>query len=143
MAKNQKLIESLRVESDKTRDQISQLAKGLPQGYPLQLTSSANQPLSPDQAAQKLNSDSLKNSAMKKEITQHRLAVEIEFTKAQLITELIWGVLRAEDRGAIGADERANLIVLTGEKQWIENTRKLIETLDRSGSQNLKASESR
>ena len=80
---------------------------------------------------------------MKKEITQHRLAVEIEFTKAQLITELIWGVLRAEDRGSIGADERANLIVLTGEKQWIENARKLIETLDRSGSQNLKASESR
>jgi type II secretory pathway component GspD/PulD (secretin) len=141
--KKQKLIESLRVESDKTRDQISQLAKGLPQGYPLQLTGSANQPLSPAQAAQKLNSDSQKNSASEQKTAPEVLAVKIEFTKAKLITELLWGVLKTGGNHSVGADERANLIVLRGEKQWIENARKLIETLDRCGSPNSKAAESR
>ncbi len=141
--KKQKLIESLRVESDKTRDQIYQLAKGLPQGHPLQLTGSANQPLSPALAVQKLNSDSQKNSASAQKAGPEVLAVKVEFTKAQLITELLWGVLKTEGNHSVGADERANLIVLRGEKQWIENARKLIETLDRCGSPNIKAAESR
>jgi type II secretory pathway component GspD/PulD (secretin) len=141
--KKQKLIESLRIESVKTRDQISQLAKGLSQGYPLQLTGSANQPLSPDQAAQKLHSYSLKNSASEQETAPEVLAVKVEHTKAKLITELLWGVLKTEGNHSVGADERANLIVLRGEKQWIENARKLIETLDRCGSPNIKAAESR
>lgn len=141
--KKQKLIESLRVESDKTRDQISQLAKRLPQGYPLQLTGSANQPLSPDHAAQKPNSDPQKNSASEQKTAPEVLAVKVEFTKAKLITELLWGVLKTGGYHSVGADERANLIVLRGEKQWIENARKLIETLDRCGSPNLKAAESR
>lgn len=143
VAENQKQIERLRVESDKTRDQISQLAKVLPQGYSLQLTSSLNRPLSPDQAAQKLNSDLLTNSALKKEMPQQRLAVQIEFTKAQLITELLWGVLREEDRASISADDRTNLIILTGEKEWTENAHKLIETLNRCGLSNIKASQSK
>ena len=141
--KKEKLIESLRVESGKTQERIYQSAKALPQGYPLQLNSNANRPLSPDQAAQKLHSYSLKNSAMKKETPQQSLAVEIKYAKAQLIIELLWGVLREEERGSVGADERANLIILTGETQWIENARKLIETLDRCSSPNLKASEPR
>jgi type II secretory pathway component GspD/PulD (secretin) len=141
--KKQTLIESLRVESDKTRDQISQLAKGLPQGYRLQLTGSENQPLSPDHAAQKLHSYSLKNSASAQETAPEVLAVKVEFTKAKLITELLRGVLKTEGKHSVGADERANLIVLRGEKQWIENARKLIETLDRCGSPNINAAESR
>ena len=141
--KKQKLIESLRVESDKTRDQISQLAKRLPQGYPLQLTGSANQPLSPDHAAQKPNSDPQKNSASEQKTAPEVLAVKVEFTKAKLITELLWGVLKTGGYHSVGADERANLIVLRGEKQWIESARKLIETLDRCGSPNIKAAESR
>jgi type II secretory pathway component GspD/PulD (secretin) len=36
----------------------------------------------------------------------------------------------------VGADERANLIILRGDKQWIENARKLIEALDRRDSPN-------
>jgi type II secretory pathway component GspD/PulD (secretin) len=141
--KKQTLIESLRVESNKTRDQIYQLAKGLPQGYRLQLTGSENQPLSPDHATQKLHSYSLKNSSSAQETVPEVLAVKVEFTKAKLITELLRGVLKTEGKHSVGADERANLIVLRGEKQWIENARKLIETLDRCGSPNIKAAESR
>jgi type II secretory pathway component GspD/PulD (secretin) len=134
--KKQKLIESLRVESDKTRDQISQLAKGLPQGYPLQLTSNLDQSVSPVQAAQKLHSYSLKNSASAQETAPEVLAVKVEFTKAKLITELLWGVLKTEGKRSVGADERANLIILRGDKQWIENARKLIEALDRRDAPN-------
>jgi type II secretory pathway component GspD/PulD (secretin) len=149
--KKQKLIESLRVDSDKTRDQIFHVAKGLPQGYPLQLTSSANQSRSaapvgggrPAVVAQKPNSDSQNNSASKQKTAPEVLAVKVEFTKAKLITELLWGVLKTGGNHSVGADERANLIVLRGEKQWIENARKLIETLDRCGSPNINAAESR
>lgn len=141
--KKQKLIESLRVESDKTRDQIFQLAKRLPQGYPLQLTGGADQPFSPDRAAQKLHSYSLKNSVSGQETAPEVLVVKVEFAKAKWITELLWGVLETGGNRSVGADERANRIVLRGEKQWIENARKLIETLDRSGSPNVEAAESR
>jgi type II secretory pathway component GspD/PulD (secretin) len=141
--KKQTLIESLRVESEKTRDQISQLSKGLPQGYPLQLTGSENQPLSPVHAARKLNSDPQENSPSEQKTVPEVLAVKVEFTKAKLITELLRGVLKTEGKHSVGADERANLIVLRGEKQWIENARKLIETLDRCGSPNINAAESR
>jgi len=134
--KKQKVIESLRVESDKTRDQISQLAKGLPQGYPLQLTSNFDQAVIPVQAAQKLHSYSLKNSASAQETAPEVVAVKVEFTKAKLITELLWGVLKTEGNRSVGADERANLIILRGDKQWIENARKLIEALDRRDSPN-------
>jgi len=51
--------------------------------------------------------------------------------------------MRTDANSDVSTDERANRIVLRGEKKWIENTRKLIETLDRPGSQNLKAYESR
>lgn len=141
--KKEKLIESLRVESGKTQERIYQSAKSLPQGYPLQLTSSANQPLNPDQAAQKLHTYSLKNSASTPEKTPELLAVNVEFTQAKLISELLWGVMRTDANSDVSTDERANRIVLRGEKKWIESARKLIETLDRPGSQNLKAYESR
>ncbi|MFN8739372.1 MAG: hypothetical protein ACK5YR_05595 [Pirellula sp.] len=141
--KKEKLIESLRVESGKTQERISQSAKALPQGYPLQLTSSANQPLNPVQAAQKLHTYSLKNSASTPEKTPELLAVKVEFTQAKLISEMLWGVMRTDANSDVSTDERANRIVLRGEKKWIENTRKLIETLDRPGSPNLKAYESR
>jgi type II secretory pathway component GspD/PulD (secretin) len=94
-------------------------------------------------ATQKLHSYSLKNSASAQETVPEVLAVKVEFTKAKLITELLRGVLKTEGKHSVGADERANLIVLRGEKQWIENARKLIETLDRCGSPNIKAAESR
>ena len=141
--KKGRLIESLRVESGKTQERIYQSAKALPQGYPLQLNSNANQPLSPDQAAQKLSLDSLTNSASTPEKTPEVLAVKVEFTQAKLISELLWGVMRTDANSDVATDERANLIVLRGSKQWIKNARKLIETLDRCGSPNLKASESR
>lgn len=141
--KKEKLIESLRVESGKTQERIYQLARSLPQGYPLQLNSNANQPLNPVQAAQKLHTYSLKNSASTPENTPEVLAVKVEFTQAKLISELLWGVMRTEANSDVSTDERANLIILRGSKQWIENARKLIETLDRSGSQKLKAAESR
>ncbi|MBL8892449.1 MAG: hypothetical protein JNL67_20910 [Planctomycetaceae bacterium] len=141
--KQEKLIESLRVESGKTQERIYQSAKSLPQGYLLQLTSSANQPLSPDQTAQKLHAYSLKNSASTPEKTPEVLAVEVEFTQAKRISELLWGLMRTDANSDVATDERANRIVLRGEKKWIESARKLIETLDRSGSQNLKAAESR
>jgi type II secretory pathway component GspD/PulD (secretin) len=94
-------------------------------------------------ATQKLHSYSPKNSASAQETVPEVLAVKVEFTKAKLITELLRGVLKTEGKHSVGADERANLIVLRGEKQWIENARKLIETLDRCGSPNIKAAESR
>lgn len=141
--KKEKLIESLRVESGKTQERIYQSAKAIPQGYSLQLNSSANQSLSPDQAAQKLHSYSLKNSPSTPEKTPEILAVKVEFTQAKLISELLWGVMRTDANSDVSTDERANRIVLRGEKKWIESARKLIETLDRSGSQNLKAAESR
>lgn len=141
--KKEKLIESLRVESGKTQERIYQSAKAIPQGYSLQLNSSANQSLSPDQAAQKLHTYSLKNSASTPEKTPEVLAVKVEFTQAKLISELLWGVLGTDGNSSVGYDERRNLVILRGEKKWIESARKLIETLDRSGSQNLKAAESK
>lgn len=141
--KKEKLIESLRVESDKTQERLYQSAKALPQGYSLQLNSNASQPLSPDPAAQKLHTYSLSNSASTPEKTPEVLAVNVEFTQAKLISEMLWGVMRTDANSDVSTDERVNRIVLRGSKQWIENTRKLIETLDRSGSQNLKAAESR
>jgi type II secretory pathway component GspD/PulD (secretin) len=139
----QKMLDNLKAEAKATREQLDKLVAKLPQGYPLQLTSSVDQSVSPDQAAQKLHSHSRKNSASAQETAPEVLAVKVEFTKAKLITELLWGVLKTEGNHSVGADERANRIVLRGEKQWIENTRKLIETLDRCGSPNLKAAESR
>jgi type II secretory pathway component GspD/PulD (secretin) len=141
--KKEKLIESLRVESGKTQERIYQSAKALPQGYLLQLNSNVNQPLSPDQAAQKLHTYSLKNSASEQETAPEVLAVKVKFTQAKLISELLWGVMRTDANSDVSTDERANRIVLRGEKKWIESARKLIETLDRSGSQKLKAAESR
>lgn len=132
--KKEKLIESLRVESGKTQERIYQSAKMLPQGYPLQLNSNANQPRSPAQVEQKLHSYSLKNSASTPEKTPELLAVKVEFTQAKLISELLWGVLATDGNSSVGYDERRNLVILRGEKKWIENVRKLIETLDRCGT---------
>lgn len=141
--KKEKLIESLRIESGKTQERIYQSAKSLPQGYPLQLHSNAKLAHNPDQAVQKLNTYSLKNSAFEQETAPEVLTVKVEFTQAKLISELLWGVMRTDANSDVSTAERANLIVLRGSKQWIENTRKLIETLDRCGSPNQKASESR
>ncbi len=141
--KKEKLIESLKVESGKTQERIYQSAKVLPQGYPLQLNSNANQAVSTAHVAQKLNSDSLTKSAPTPEKAPEVLAVRVEFTQAKLISELLWGVMRTDANSDVATDERANQIVLRGSKQWIAKTRKLIETLDRCGSPNLKAAESR
>lgn len=141
--KKEKLIESLRVESGKTQERLYQSAKALPRGYPLQLNSNANQPRSPAQVAQKLKSDSLLKSGSTPDKTPEVLAVEVEFTQAKRISEMLWGVMRTDANSDVSTDERANRIVLRGEKKWIESARKLIETIDRSGSQNLKADESR
>lgn len=132
--KKEKLIESLRVESGKTQERIYQSAKMLPQGYPLQLNSNANQPRSPAQVEQKLHSYSLKNSASTPEKTPELLAVKVKFTQAKLISELLWGVLGTDGNSSVGYDERRNLVILRGEKKWIEHARKLIETLDRCGT---------
>ena len=102
--------------------------------YPLQLNSNANQPLNPAQVAEKLKFDSLTKSAPTPEKTPELLAVKVEFTLAKLISELLWGVLGTDGNSSVGYDERRNLVILRGEKKWIDNVRKLIETLDRCGT---------
>jgi hypothetical protein len=60
-----------------------------------------------------------------------------------MILGLIWGVLREEDRQSVSFDESNKVIVLSGQKQWVESAGKLIEALDKFGSPTLKATESR
>jgi hypothetical protein len=140
----EKLIEKLKTEATTTREQLDKLVAKLPQGSTVQPSISFNQPLNPA-VAQKplLPRPSLHSYEDMPETVRVSVVVKTESKDAHMILGLIWGVLREEDRQSVSFDESNQVIVLSGRKHWVESARKLIETLDRCGSPNIKAAESR
>jgi hypothetical protein len=140
----EKLIEKLKTEATTTREQLDKLVAKLPQGSTVQPSISFNQPLNPAETQKHLlPRPSLHSYADMPETARVSVVVKTESKDAHLILGLIRGVLREEDRQSLSFDESNKVVVLSGQKHWVESARKLIEALDKSGSPTLKAAESR
>jgi hypothetical protein len=139
----EKLIEKLKTEATTTREQLDKLVAKLPPGSAVQPSISFNKPLSPAETQQKLHPRPLLHSyGDMPETARVSIVIRIELNKARMIIGLIRGVLREEDRQSLAFDESNKVIVLSGQKHWVESTRKLIEALDKSGSPTVKDAES-
>lgn len=140
----QKILDNLKAEAKATREQLDKLVAKLPQGSTVQPSISFNQPLNPA-ATQKhlLPRRSLHSYEDMPETARVSVVVKTKSKDSHMILGLIWGVLREEDRQSVSFDESNKVIVLSGQKQWVESAGKLIEALDKFGSPTLKATESR
>ena len=140
----QKMLDNLKAEAKATREQLDKLVAKLPQGSTVQPSISFNQPLNPAETQKHLlPRPSLHSYADMPETARVSVVVKTESKDAHLILGLIRGVLREEDRQSLSFDESNKVVVLSGQKHWVESARKLIEALDKSGSPTLKAAESR
>jgi hypothetical protein len=143
LSQKEKLIEKLKTEATTTREQLGKLVAKLPQGSTVQPSISFNQPLNPAETQKHLiPRPPLHGYGDIPETARMSVVVKTEFINARVIFGLIRGVLREEDRQSLAFDESNKLIVLKGQKHWVESARKLIEALDKAGSPTAKAAES-
>lgn len=139
-----KLIEKLKTEATTTHEQLDKLVAKLPQGSTVQPSVSFNQPLNPAETQKHLlPRPPLHSYGDTPETARMSIVVKTEIVNGRVIIGLIRGVLREEDWQSLSFDENNKVIVLSGQKRWVESARKLIEALDKSGSPTLKATESR